>query len=387
MSLDSLVDHLRVEAEEGLYHTGGQVYVSIAGRPVLDVAIGVDGLGAPVDEDSLFVIYCSGKPVVALAIAHLVADGELSFEDQIGDVLDLPAGHPLAPVQMGSVMNHTCGLTSLNPLQYTSLLSVDPQQLLEDHCVPQPEWAPGVDLGYSQFLAWYVMGCVIERLQEQPLREFVRSRVLQPLGVTGDLLVCGMTADEYEDHRNRLRINVFLGEGKGHPSLVERTKRIRCLPDPSLGTVGSARGMASFYEALLGLLDEPLQDDGPPPFRAAVEQCTRTRSHGFDRIMQRECGYGYGFMTGLGDHGYGRYCGPAAFGHTAYGGMSAALCDPDRSLVVACHFDGRIDSETALIHWRPAFFEAIYRSCFPDLATTEGIAPPAMSDGWRKEDP
>ena len=52
---------------------------------------------------------------------------------------------------------------------------------------------------------------------------------------------------------------------------------------------------------------------------------TARSSHGFDPVMDRDCGYGAGFMIHLADHWFGDRCSPTAFGHSGNGGMTAGL--------------------------------------------------------------
>ena len=87
MTLAEVADRLEAEAADRVFATGGQAYVSVGGEAVLDVAFGVDAIDTPVRPDSLFAVYCAGKPVFAVVVASLVAEGELSLDDTVGDCL------------------------------------------------------------------------------------------------------------------------------------------------------------------------------------------------------------------------------------------------------------------------------------------------------------
>ena len=83
--------------------------------------------------------------------------------------------------------------------------------------------------------------------------------------------------------------------------------------------------------------------------------------HGADPVMGRTCGYGLGFMLGLGEHDFGTRVGDGAFGHSGFRGMTAAFADPAHGLVVTCHLNGSVDPGS-LGYRRPALVDTIYRA-------------------------
>ena len=58
---------------------GDDVQVTVKG----DQAVG----GAPMREDSLFRIASAGKPITAVAVLTLVADGRVQLDDPVDDLL------------------------------------------------------------------------------------------------------------------------------------------------------------------------------------------------------------------------------------------------------------------------------------------------------------
>ena len=75
---EDLVDRLDREAAEGLFHTAAQLVVEVAGETVLNLAVGRTHRHFPFRTDTLSALYCTAKPLIAVAVLALVADDELS---------------------------------------------------------------------------------------------------------------------------------------------------------------------------------------------------------------------------------------------------------------------------------------------------------------------
>jgi CubicO group peptidase (beta-lactamase class C family) len=362
VSLDEVHDLLVADVTEGLFATGGQLYVSVGGEVVADWAFGVDGLGRPVAPDTLFAVYCSGKPVFAVTLGALVDDGELSWDDRLGDLVDRPLPDALAGVLVGDVLRHTAGLHELDMYTYFAASPARQRRLVEG-LAPPAGWPPE-QVGYGQVAGWDLLGWAVEDLTGRPVREVVQKRVLEPLDLTGDVFVGGMTDDDYARCRDRLGVNTHLSGLLAMPILAERNRRFRCADSPAAAGTACARGLGRFYDGLRAALDDAGGADGAVVARATLQAMRGVRSHGDDVVMGRRCGYGLGFMVRLAEHEFGRTCSDRSFGHSAYGGVNAAFCDPERDLVVAYHLNGRVDAESALGYRRPALVEGIYRGLF-----------------------
>lgn len=357
--VSDVCEHLRAEVEDRFFGTGGQLYVSVDGEAVIDMAAGVDGLDEPVDTGTLFAVYCAAKPAVAVALGCLVDDGELSFDDLLGHVVDRPLPAGLAATRIADLLDHTAGVHGLLSADYMVTPAGRLDELVASVGRP-PGWRAGEDVAYSEVAAWHLLGWVIEALTGESVRAFVRRRVVEPAGASRDLFVAGMSEDEYAEQRPRLGVNIALAGLRGDPMLMERSSRLRCATNAAVGTSASARGLARFYEQILGVARTG--DAGTVVSRDVLRALTARHSWGFDRVMGRECGYGYGFMVGLRDHYFGTECSSGAFGHSGNGGMTAAMADPERGLVIAYHLNGRIDAESAVVYRRPALIDRIYRA-------------------------
>ena len=354
---EDLVERLMVEADEGFFHTAAQVVVRQHGDTLLDVAVGRTHLHEDFTTDTLSAMYCTAKPVVAVAVLRLIAEGELSLGDRLGDVVDgLPATW-IADRTVEQVLGHTAGLHVVN----TILARILPERSREgwvDASPPPGGWRFGTDRAYSEFGGWFMLGRVIEALTEQPFDRYVREAVLDPYGVGADDLVLRIDRADHARLAPRISATLDLTMEQPLPLLAEVGPETASEWNPSFGAYATMGAMATFYQ---GLLDDLGGADAVLP-AALLSEATRARlplSH--DVTLDRDAGFGLGFMTPLSSHHFGDAPSAAAFGHAGQGGTSFAMADPERGLVLAVLFNAGLDADTALSFRRVYLVDAIYR--------------------------
>ena len=354
---EDLVERLEREAGEGFFHTAAQVVVSRGGERVLDVAVGRTHMHEPFRTDTLSALYCTAKPLVAVAVLALVADGELSLDDQLGHVvagLDTPW---MAERTVEQVLAHTAGLHTVN----TVLARILPESSRETwlHMMPPPDgWRYGRDRSYAEFGGWYLLGKVIEEIGERPYGDFVRERVLDPYGVAADDLVVHFDPATFERLSDRISATFDLTMHQPVPLLAEVGPATACEWNPAFGAYGTMEAMATFYEGLLGDLHGA---ETVLPKDVLAEAGTSRLPLTFDESLQREAGFGLGFMTPLSSHYFGARPSDAAFGHAGQGGTSFAMADPEGDIALAVLFNAGLDADTALSFRRVNLVDAIYR--------------------------
>jgi CubicO group peptidase (beta-lactamase class C family) len=188
--------------------------VAIVGRGT-DVEVTVLGNqavgGAPMRDDSLFRIASAGKPITAAAVLTLVADSFLRLHDPIGDYLPELAS-PRVLRQLSGPLDDTVPavrpitvddlLRSTNGHGFPSDFSAPVVARLFDELhqgPPQPqlvappdEWMatlatvpllhqPGD--GFTYNTAFDILGVLVARVSGRPFAEYLRARVLEPLGM------------------------------------------------------------------------------------------------------------------------------------------------------------------------------------------------------------
>jgi CubicO group peptidase (beta-lactamase class C family) len=354
--LPATVRALAAEAEEGLLSRGAQLYVSLRGEVVADVALGVEGTGRAVTPETLFAAYCAAKPVVALGIARLVEAGHLDLDAELGTLLPERLCDGLQPVRLRDVLSHTAGLHR-HMVITMGFLSPGRRDEAVRSTPPPPGWRPGVDAGYSEYGGWHVLGLVIEAVTGVPVPAFLRAEVLVPLGLEGDVYL-GMSATEWAELRPRIGVNFDMRGLDPVPLLMERSDRPCTEWNPAFGGYATMRGLGRLYDRLLHALA-----GGPGPVGAATLATFTApqRPVAFDRVLKRPCRFGYGFMVDLRHHIVGSWCSERSFGHLGFAGSTWAFADPEHGLVVAVLGDGLLDPATAVGHRRPTLVDGIYR--------------------------
>ncbi len=216
---------------------GGAVAVMKDGVVIFSRGYGYADVDAkvPVAADALFRIASVSKPITSAAILKLVDDGELSLDDHPFDILsDLaaPDGSTedprLADITIRHLLEHAGGWdrdASGDPMfmssSIASALGTDAPASVEDvirYMRGQPlDFDPGSRYVYSNF-GYAVLGRVIEKITGQSYEQYVKTNVLQPMGITrmtiGATRLSGRLDGEvkyYETAGNVM--SVFPGEG------------------------------------------------------------------------------------------------------------------------------------------------------------------------------
>ena len=353
-----LVERLRDEAAEGLFHTAAQLTVQHGGDTLLDTAVGRTHLHDPYTPSTLSALYCTAKPLVAVAVLRLVAEDELSLDDRLGDVVEgLPATW-IAERTIEQVLGHTAGLHVVN----TILARILPERSREGWVYasePPPGWRFGIDRAYSEFGGWFLLGRVIEALVEEPFDRYVRRAVLDPYGVAEDDVLLRLDGESYERHAPRISATLDLTMDQPVPLLAEVGPDTAGEWNPAFGAYGTMHGMAAFYR---GLLDDLAGADRVLPAELLELATTPRLPVTHDVTLDRDAGFGLGFMTPLSSHFFGDRPSERAFGHAGQGGTSFAMADPERDLVVAVLYNAGLDADTALSFRRVHLVDAIYRA-------------------------
>lgn len=182
---------------------GGAVAVVKDGKLLFARGYGYADVEAhePVQADALFRIASVSKPITSAAILKLVDEGELSLDDHPFTILsDLaaPSGSTedprLADITIRHLLEHAGGWdrnASGDPMFMSSTiadaLGTEAPAETEDiirYMRGQPlDFDPGSRYVYSNF-GYAVLGRVIEKITGQPYDEYVKSTVLEPMGIS-----------------------------------------------------------------------------------------------------------------------------------------------------------------------------------------------------------
>lgn len=163
----------------GVYRNGQVVFARGYGMADLE-------RGVPITPATLFDLGSTSKQFTAAAIALLVADGRIGFDNEARRyVPELPAYQP--PITVDQLVRHTSGLRD-----YIGILNLggrrtddasDDQDAL-DAIVRQRalNFAPGTRWDYSNS-GFFLLSVIVKRVTGQTLAEFAAERIFRPLGM------------------------------------------------------------------------------------------------------------------------------------------------------------------------------------------------------------
>ncbi|MFE8944806.1 serine hydrolase domain-containing protein [Streptomyces sp. NPDC007856] len=248
---------LEKDFAEGLHH-GFQLYASVHGSPVADFAYG-RVLGNKVTANSLLHWLCATKPLTSVAIALLVDDGAIALSDPVTRHVPEFGAAGKEGARIGDLLSHTVpyrdGSSQFVP-------SLDWRENLRAACLAEIDDSVGVGAvrTYSTWINAQVLAEIIARTSGQDYRDFLRTRVLDPLGMARTFV--GMTPDEYSLVESDLVAMTYGGTRKAgsstsHDGFVAGDPRLRAACIPGIGGMGPMRDLAKLYEALLGCGDVP----------------------------------------------------------------------------------------------------------------------------------
>jgi CubicO group peptidase (beta-lactamase class C family) len=164
----------------------GDVLIAKDGRPVLQRHYGVANRATrePNRPGTRFNLASLGKPLTAVAVARLVDEGKLRFDDRIGRYLpELPSD--LRAITVAQLLDHTSGLGDFfSSPDYERLR---PKLTTLRRYLPlivgsPPEVPPG-SFHYSNS-GYILLGLIVERVSGGDYYAFLRRQVLAPAGMT-----------------------------------------------------------------------------------------------------------------------------------------------------------------------------------------------------------
>ena len=279
----------------------------------------------PVEPDTLFEIGSIGKMFTAIAIVQLIEEGRLGLDAPVVDALpwfELPIVS--RPITIHDLLTHTAGIISGIDGTPEAAFQV---WALRDR---RPGSAPGKRFHYSD-LGYKALGLVIEAVEGRPYPDVVRTRILEPLG---------MTATEpaiTHDIRSRLAVGyAFLHDDRiGYPRrpIAPATWVETATAD---GAIASTAGdMAAFARMLLRR--------GEGPGGRLVSEAAFARMAEPHARPTPDYGYGYGLaMRVLGGRTF------LGHGGDMIGYQSALQVDPTAGLAVVVLQNGLMGNPMTL---------------------------------------
>lgn len=166
----------------------GAVLIAKDGQPILEKAWGKASIryDVPNRVDTKFNLGSMNKMFTAVAIAQLVEQGKLSFDDKVGKHI---SGYPNAAVRdkvtVHHLLTHTSGLGShfgseKYERDWLKIRTVD--DFLATVSDQSPQFEPGARFSYSN-TGFIVLGKLIEKVSGMSYYDYVREKIFKPAGM------------------------------------------------------------------------------------------------------------------------------------------------------------------------------------------------------------
>jgi CubicO group peptidase (beta-lactamase class C family) len=339
-SLDRMCAIIQQHIDAGL-HPGGQVAVLRHGKVALFRTFGqarIEPEKVAATDRTIWRIYSNTKMLTATCIWILAEEGALTFHDKVSLHIPEFARHGKGDITIHQLLSHRAGF----PFAGMEV----PPAVYEDHelmrrmvCDFTLEWTPGTRVRYHHQSAHWIAAALIETLTKTDYRKFLRSRVIEPLGL-GDELFVGVPA---EANARAADVHDAAPDGKSHiRQPKENEPSFRAAGTPASGGMATARALAAYYQMLVqgGSLN------GRRIVSPRMVQYV-TRNFTGDDI---DHAYAMPMHRGLGPHsrgttaqiiGLGTIAGPRTFGHGGVG-TSYAWGDPDSGVSFAFVSNSRL---------------------------------------------
>jgi CubicO group peptidase (beta-lactamase class C family) len=293
--------------------------------------------------DSRYVIFSATKTLVAGAVWILIGDGSLDITRTVAEYIPEFATNGKEMITVEQVLLHTSGFphAPFRPLEWD-----DRAARLDRFASWRLNWEPGTRFEYHPTSAHWVLAELIERVTQTDFRVFARTRILEPLGLTGyglgvppaeqgdvnDLVVTGEPMPP-EEIRAIIGVDAFpVTEVTDAFLMTFNRPEIRAVGVPGGGGIANAADLALYYQALL---HNPGQIWKPDVLADATGRVRNRMPDYLGAPANRTIGLIVAGDDGKSNlRGMGRTVSPRTFGHNGAGGQ-VAWADPETGVSFA----------------------------------------------------
>lgn len=348
--LESVFVRVKREVEEGELPSA-QVAVArdgrIAGMRTYGTAVQGGGMG-PATNDTLYCIFSATKALVASAIWLLLEEKLLRLDERVAEIIPEFGTNGKDAITVEQVLLHTAGFPHA-PLR--AIEGGDKTKRVEAFERWRLNWEPNSQYEYHPTAAHWVLAEIIERRGGMDYRDFVRERIIEPMGLTD--LYLGLPGEL----NDRVAEIVFVGDPVEPPGgfgevtpeaiLTFNDPEVRRVGVPGAGAFATAGAMALFYQVLLnggnGLTGKRVLKPETIEFATKV----RTEERHVDPIWGMPANRGLSIIVAGDDdkafmRGLGRVASPRTFGHGGAGGQ-IAWGDPETGISLGFCTNGFVD--------------------------------------------
>ncbi len=302
------------------------------------------GRAAPASNETLFVVFSSTKAITSAAAWLLIQEGKLSTDERVADIIPEFGTNGKEVITVEQLFTHTAGFPYA---PFTPTDWPDRDKRLDRFRRWRLNWEPGTRFEYHPTSSMWVIAEIIERRSGMAYRDFVRTRVAEPLGLS-DMHVGlppalhGRLADINhvggKPTPEELQAIGFpvIPEGEVTEDALQAFNQapFREVGVPGGGGVMTAGDLALFYQVLLA---EGRAHDGTQVWKRDTIRMVREIRSGdlTDPIFRKRANRALGLIVaGDGDRtyrGFGHTGSALMFGHNGAGGQ-LAWGDPESGI-------------------------------------------------------
>src|SRR5229473_3825651 len=339
--VQALFDRAEREIKEGLL-PACQLAISRNGKIGLMRTLGraiQGGVEKPATDETFFDIMSCTKAITSAAAWILMQEGKLHPEDLVVKFVPEFGTNGKDAVTVEHLLTHTSAIPTAPGAQKEW---GDKQRRLARFAQWRLEHPPGAKFTYHIAANFWPIAEIIERISGQDYRDFVRTRIAEPLGLPdlrvglprtlndrmADLVWVGepMSAAEYEKMGLKPP-RAGLAAISEEAVLELNEPETRAAASPSAGGITTAGDIALFYQALL---HEGRAHGGTPIWQPEMlREARRIRTGDLrDPYLGHFAYRALGIAVAGGDgkanmRGFGRTNSADSFGHPGFGGQTA----------------------------------------------------------------
>ncbi len=323
--LEHLDRLIKRHIEDGRY-PGAQIAIARHGKLALFRSYGRASTepSREATDDTLFLLFSNTKVLTTAALWSLIEEGLVSITDKVADHIPDFAARGKGDITIFEVATHQAGFPSAN---CTRSSWADHALMRREVCDFSLEWTPRSQTQYHPRSAHLTIAMVLEAVTGRDFRDVIRERVIAPLGLENDIFVGVPRAQQ-----SRCADVYAPADGETRDNSPE----FREAGLPHGGGFATARGMATFYQALAnkGRLGD-VRLFSPRLIEFVTRDFTGDRPDVYMAGIPMHRGIGP-HSRGVGERirGLGSLAFPGTFGH---GGVGSSYCwaDPESGVSFA----------------------------------------------------
>ena len=276
-----------------------------------------------VEEETIFLVASLTKPIVCAGALLLLEAGEFSLNQPVSAHIPEFAGGPKANVKLLHLFTHTSGLCDQLPASRQLRQAHAPiGDFVKAACETDLLFAPGTRVSY-QSMGILLIGELVERLTGIQLREYLKERLFEPLGMKDTTL--GMPAGGMK--RSAWSLDAPFAPDSNDVGNDWNTEYWRDFGAPWGGLHSNVGDLSTFLSHILGEIDGPLS----PALRAATVSDQVARMPGIPESEKLSSRWGLGWM--LAHPMFGSLVSGSTFGNL---GATGAVFWADPETRVSC---------------------------------------------------